>query len=318
MDSLLSIISQIQNGSLSVSPISYQYFLGVLSHGTSDKDMKRLFSSGLPPSNKKDMIVNNDIIIKNYIVINEDLKLNKNFKKICNTNHTYILKHIQINDKSKRKLNKDAQKYGFDNLFDVLNGDIVIVNIVNFRGKWSKSFKSDNTKTKEFVSDLDTVINLPMMNMRCKHRFSYKDDKLMAIKKYFTNGFCMEFVSGLSKDSNIPDLNYDSKHIDLWLPKFDLTTEIDFDTLRDDHIINQIFECTYDGFCDQDVKISKIKQCVYISVSEYEVAVKAKTYGTLIANCAPPKYILFIFDKPFRYRIYKDDIVIIDGYFNGK
>jgi len=148
----------------------------------------------------------------------------------------------------------------------------------------------------------------------------YKE--LIGVRLPFTHGAMAEFLMGADKNTDPfeNNLTYHNENVYLYLPKFDHVGDHNLnDKLRKEELGEMFLPGNIMRLCgNDDARIGFIKQLVYFRFDEKGAEVKAVTYGIAIPEVmAQPQYRTIRFNKPFHYRIVKNGIPLVQGYFEG-
>nr|XP_033504123.1 alpha-1-antitrypsin homolog [Epinephelus lanceolatus] len=189
---------------------------------------------------------------------------------------------------------------------------MVLINYVYFKAQWKSPFNSDNTHKADFHVDKTTKVQVDMM-MRTGYYDTYWDvGKHTTVIKLPYNGNTsmmivlpdegkMEEVEGyINKDYIQHWCNSVSmRYVDLFLPKFSISTDASLkDTLKEMGITNA-FEDTADfsGMSEEfKLKVSKVSHKAMLSVTEKGTEAAAVTITEMTLTMLPPSVRI---DRPF-------------------
>ena len=179
----------------------------------------------------------------------------------------------------------------------------------------------ENTRDDSFYPVMDQEIKVPTMHQTSTLNY-FKDDTIEAVKLAFTNGAEAEFVMGLPSNVEISEnYSYDKTRISLSLPKFSHEETIDLIPVCKESGLADLFTAGSLGKMvnDPTAYISAFVQKIYTSFDEEGAEVRAVTYGVAMAMASMPmKSITVQFNKPFHYRITKNESTLVQGFFTGK
>lgn len=196
---------------------------------------------------------------------------------------------------------------------------MIVMNTLWFKDTWVSQFKPEETKPLPFNASTG-VVTVPTMGKVGKTDF-YDKDGLVGVKLAFTNGAIAEFMMGLpATDPFVETYTYTNDKVVLYLPKFEHKAEHD--------ISAELVAWGLSGLQEPGnlkrlagnpaVAVGQAKQFIYVRFDELGAEVKALTYIALgiPAIEAPPRTIHF--DRPFHYRIVKNNITLVHGYYDGQ
>ena len=157
-----------------------------------------------------------------------------------------------------------------------------------------------------------------MMKLEDKKIRVLQKGNLIGVSLDFTNGARAEFVMGT------PDLKEAFAegfelvdNVDLFLPKFNHVEDIDLHNMLVDYGLEGIFQPgSLDGIFS-GAYIGKAKQKIDLSFTEKGAEIKVVTYTAVRGFSIPPPPVVIRFDQPFHYRIIKDNVELVTGYFNA-
>lgn len=199
---------------------------------------------------------------------------------------------------------------------------MIVANALWFKDDWVNKFQKSNTQADNFTRQNGQVARVPMMYQQCSLDW-YDDGRVTAVKLDFEHGSHAEFVMGLPGNTAITgNLQYQHGDVQLSLPRFEAEQNIDLMPLLRVARLEGLFN---DGFgfisLRNDLGVSSGAQKLLARFDEQGAEVKVATYaGIALPMCAmptqQPKVIRF--DRPFHYRILKNGISIIEGWYDAE
>lgn len=199
---------------------------------------------------------------------------------------------------------------------------------VYFKAKWDEEFEKENTYPAIFYA-LNEDISCDFMHSSSSGTY-YWSDKFSAIKKGFKNGGEAMWFILPDKENSIEDILNDSKTMDfilsngdwennkdviinLFLPKFDITSKIDLKNGLKELGVKDIFDDKKADFSPmtkdvEGISVSKAEHNVRVAIDEEGVTATAYTDMKYMGATMPPEdEVYFILDRPFLFVITNND-----------
>ncbi|CAG5015064.1 unnamed protein product [Parnassius apollo] len=209
-----------------------------------------------------------------------------------------------------------------------------LFNVIFFQGHWHVPFQAKKTEEKEFHVNGSLVVKKPMMHLR--DFLFYNEDNSIGAKMielpYQEHGFRMVVIlpnelDGLSSvlekvaEKGLLDdvfaLSPAGRIINLYLPKFEIKSKLDFTQILPKLGVSGIFSDGAPGIVkEREVIVSKFFQEAIVKVDEEGATAGAFTGAVPIPmslNSKPPQPIDFIVDHPFLFAILHEDVILFTG-----
>ena len=186
-----------------------------------------------------------------------------------------------------------------------------LLNALYFKGEWTHKFVAKDTYRAQFDEG-----RAEAQMMRQYAEFSYSQNKVYqsVILPYGNMAYQMTVylpLYGKTIDDVLGELSskgwdeedYGTCHVNLYLPKFETSTEMQLKDIMISLGMPNAFEGGYgfNEFCDQNVYIGMMKQCAKIKLDEEGTEASAVTVIDVRKN--GPTYAEFVADRPFLYTI---------------
>lgn len=221
---------------------------------------------------------------------------------------------------SAKEINAWVEKEsGLSNIIDpssLTNTVVVMINTLWFKDKWVLPFEARRTRPEGFTNSSKQVTKIPMMIQ--KETFgAFRKDGVTAVKLQFQGGATAEFAMGLPVDKLFDqEITYKQYEIELHLPKFEHKETIDLVPIVNAIDCSAIFSPGSLSLITGSslAAVTEMRQVIYVNFDEQGAEVKA--VSSALMTLSMPTVIAF--NKPFRYRIVKDDICLVNGFFDGK
>lgn len=198
---------------------------------------------------------------------------------------------------------------------DEFNPDAVsyLLNALYFKGEWTHKFDAAETRRCQFDSG---KAEAQMMHQYSE--FSYTENKVYQsiILPYGNMAYQMTIFLpwwGKTIDDVISELNnngwkrddYGPSHVNLYLPKFETSTDMRLEDIMMSLGMPNAFEGGYgfNKFCNQNVYIGMMKQAAKIKLDEEGTEASAVTVIETRKDASVPSYADFVADHPFLYII---------------
>lgn len=210
---------------------------------------------------------------------------------------------------------QDVGKPGFVIGKDLLNANFIMINTMWFRDNWISQFDVSLTSIQKFTKTSWDTISIPMMSQILDVDY-YSLDNLEGIRLKFVNGAIAEFMMGLPIVSDFNDqYKYIRQRSLIYLPKFTIKKTINLVPLLTKSDYRDIFS---KGNLDRiaiDCSVDMIKQGINISFLESGTN---QNILSVAKNKFPIENIPVVsFNYPFHYRIMKNNIMLINGFYDG-
>ena len=197
---------------------------------------------------------------------------------------------------------------------DEFNPDAVsyLLNALYFKGEWTHKFNAKETYRSLFDNEQKEV---QMMHQETELSYSQNKVYQSVILPYGNKAYQMTvFLPNWGKtiDDVLAELstngwsteNYGPCHVNLYLPKFETSTDIRLEDIMKSLGMPNAFEGGYgfNEFCNENVFIGMMKQTAKIRLDEEGSEASAVTVIEIRKN-GGPSYADFIADRPFLYMI---------------
>lgn len=208
------------------------------------------------------------------------------------------------------------------------------LNTIYFRSKWIEEFDDFDTRSGSFYRDSGNDIRCEMMNQQIQTTY-HKGDRFAAVTKLFYEGYEGIFIlpnkgvktSDLAGDVQLHELissgrlpTSEEYDVDLTMPKYDISSKIDFKKIMKSLGIRDVFDSNNADFTPltrtDHVYLSKIQQTARIKVDEQGIEAAACAECLVIVAGIPPKLkkVKFKLNRPFLFVIrYKDALPVFVG-----
>ena len=186
-----------------------------------------------------------------------------------------------------------------------------LLNALYFKGEWTHKFDAKETYRAQFD---EGRAEAQMMHQYAE--FSYSENKVYqsVILPYGNMAYQMtvylpqygktiDNVLGELSSKGWDEEDYGPCHVNLYLPKFETSTDMQLNDIMISLGMPNAFEGGYgfNEFCDQNVYIGLMKQCAKIKLDEEGTEASAVTVIDIRKN--GPSYADFVADRPFLYTI---------------
>ncbi len=199
---------------------------------------------------------------------------------------------------------------------------LTLASTVNYRGKWNYKFSKELTKSDTFHS-LNGDIQCDFMNAQRETTYFW-GDKFASIAMELENNGQIRLIlpdEGISPEDLINDdetieymMNsgeYTSRKyvtVNLSLPKFDVSSNIDLKEGLERLGITDLFEFTKSDFSPltentNDIMISSAKQTTRIAIDEEGCKASSLTIMTYVGAAEPEDQVNFVLNRPFIFEI---------------
>lgn len=321
--------------SRSISPCGIKTLLNIIGLGASNNLLTKLINMygthyDMIEYLKKMDNMNDSKDIKLYnglFVMNSSLLLSR-FKN-------NIEKYVELNnlsDYNLEKLNglikKNTDINNFFKQEEIDNAVFILLNTMVFKDDWVNKFNIMDTHQTLFNSYDGSLKNVQMMYQENNLNCCIAND-IQAVKLPFTNGAYAEFIMGLPSNvdsNNIKNISYRINKCKLYLPKFKHEETINLiPVFKNNELkelnLKELFEAgnLTNMYNDSQLLISSFKQKNICSFDENGGEVKAVTamVGGRCLSIQKDVTVTLIFNKPFHYRVIKNNEILISGYYNG-
>lgn len=336
-----------KNQSIIVSPISITYALGMLNNGATGNTQKQI-NDVLGFGNASADEINDfclkmletaptldpktNIIIANNIYMNKGYILKPEFIKKANTYYNAYPETRDFNDgETMDVINKWASDNTEKMITKILdnstfNPDAVsyLLNAIYFKGEWTTKFNKDYTTEEQFTLAGNTpkTALLPMMHMSSELEYAEIDGYQVLRLPYGNKSFRMTILLPIVQDNEMNALpavpsagawskinkSMGSYLVDLKLPRFDITTDIDLLGIMSNLGMPDAFnpdKADFSNFCNTSSYIAMMKQVAAIKLDEEGTEASAVTIIRMdnTVYTPDPKQVYFHADHPFIYII---------------
>ncbi len=188
-----------------------------------------------------------------------------------------------------------------------------LLDALYFKGEWTHKFNAEETRRCLFDNEKKEA---QMMHQRSD--FSYTENKVYQsiILPYGNMAYQMTIFLPLwnktfddvineLKNSEDWQSGYGPCNVDLYLPKFETSTDLRLEDIMKSLGMSNAFEGGYgfNDFCDENVFISMMKQAAKIKLDEEGTEASAVTVIEAGKSVSIPRYAEFVADHPFLYII---------------
>ncbi|XP_045537421.1 antichymotrypsin-1 isoform X2 [Papilio machaon] len=343
-----------ENTNVVTSPLGVLLLLSLYSSGTQGKTRdeitellgatgyKEMFDSYSGLSNEYASMNSSYLSLANKIYVASGYDLNDEFLNTARAYNTEVdsvdfhnvenAAHVinQWANKQLRGLIKDpVSKTSLDK--DAL---VALFNVIYFKGHWHVPFQVESTEMKDFHVNKSLTVKKPMMHLS-KSLFFHANDQLgakMIELPYQEPGFRMVVILPNEVDG-LPDvlekvaqkglledvfaLSPARRKINLYLPKFDIKSSLDFTQILPKLGVNGIFSGGASGIVNgRSVAISKIFQEAIVNVDEEGARAGAFTGYIAVKlsfDSRPPPPMDFIVNHPFLFAILHKEVTLLLG-----
>lgn len=336
--------SIVDSSNLFISPYSVREALLVLgtgARGSTRKELDSLIGSG-GIDHAQRLEVANSVWTNNHIHIKTDF--------VQRVTDDYHSEHFSFNPANVNEAGDRVNKWVTEKTHGKINdmpgpqpGDaVVIINAIYFKGSWSVRFRKRQTKPRSFNAIDGTRQELPTMFSNEMYRY-FENEDLQALSLPYKDDFEMTVLLP-RKDVSLKDIEatMDNATIDnirrglrshpvsVFLPKFELKTEIDVRSSLETAGFVKVFSSTadYTGITeDSHVVPGALIHKTFISIDEKQTEAAAVTEMVVTAGpgpgdpSSPPEPRIFRADHPFMFLLtdtMTGDILFIGRFVKGK
>ena len=347
-DFAFNLFREVQDGVKSqiVSPISITYALGMLNNGAAGETQAQInkvlgfgdtgadginafcykmlnMASTLDPLTK--------VMIANTIYMNKGYELQTEFVKKANTFYNAEPETRDFYDgKTMGVINQWGSDHTEGRIKEVLKMDefdpdavSYLLNAIYFKGSWKKKFDKALTMKEAFIhageTEEMTYTLADMMHQMTNFEYAETDD-CQALRLPYGNGsFQMTVLLPKGKTNALPKVptaeewqqlneQMDSTLVDVWLPRFETSTDIDLKPIMQKLGMPDAFDrvkANFSRFCNVEVYISLMKQVAKVKLDEEGTEAAAVTVIGVNEKAAGPgpEYVTFRANHPFLYVI---------------
>ena len=187
-----------------------------------------------------------------------------------------------------------------------------LLNALYFKGEWSHKFNAAETRRAQFD---DGRAEVQMMHQYTEFSYNQNNVYQSVILPYGSKAYQMTVFLpqwGKTIDDVLAELSsngwnkedYGPCHVNLYLPKFETSTDMRLEDIMKSLGMPNAFEGGYgfNEFCDMNVFIGMMKQAAKIHLDEEGSEASAVTVIEIRKN-GGPSYADFVADRPFLYMI---------------
>lgn len=203
---------------------------------------------------------------------------------------------------------------------------MVLATTVYFKAKWDTEFSEESNTTEKFTLSSGEEVDAEFMNQTVVYVNFFADEGFTAMNKPFNDGGSMwlilpdegvaiselvktdKFMNLLTKDGEGVE-SFRTK-INLSLPKFDVTSDLELDKNLKNLGITDVFDATKADFSNLtssvngEIWLSKVKHAARVRVDEEGCEAAAYTEMMLAGNALPPQEeVFFKLNRPFVFAI---------------
>ena len=345
-DFAFKLFSEVQDGVKSqiVSPLSITFALGMLNNGAAGETQKQIndvlgfADTGadgintfchkmLQGAGTLDPLTK--VLIANTIYMNKPYELQTEFVRLAKTFYDAEPETRDFHDGMTRDV---INKWGSDHTEgmieevlkeDEFNADAVsyLLNAIYFKGIWAKKFDKALTQEEQFLHAglTNEVTYVQMMNQTTNFEYGETADCQVLRLPYGNGSFQMTVLLPKRRTNALPkvpsaeewqqlDQQLTSQLVDVSLPRFETTTDIDLKSIMKKLGMPDAFDgekADFSRFCNVPVYIGLMKQMAKVKLDEEGTEAAAITViGEYTTSVGPgPEYIAFRADHPFLYVI---------------
>lgn len=341
---LFSAIPQNRSQNVMISPLSVSTALSMALNGANGETKTAIANSlsfeGLTPEEintiyfdlvnalKKadDKVVMN---IANSIWIRKDFPVLESFTKVNHDFYDASITNLEFNSAALNIINnwvKSKTNGKIPTILDSISPDEImfLINAIYFNGKWQIQFDPAKTSNSEFKLASGQNIMVPMMKLKEKFTGSQQNGYKALKMPYGRGKFSMvillpdegasieNMVSQFDRtkwESLLSSLN-NTIEIDVWLPKFEYSWEVNLNQSLSDLGMGIAFTDRADFTKinpDYPLLITKVRHKSYIKVNEEGTEAAAVTSVGIGVTSYPPNPPEFHVTRPFFYVITEED-----------
>ncbi|XP_050680248.1 leukocyte elastase inhibitor-like [Leptidea sinapis] len=274
---LMKSASHVQRGNIMMSPTSVATLLALMQQGTSGGALQQITDALhmeqqiTAPIYRRltiDMRKRNSrniLTVANNVVVGGAFDLNPAFKAtaIRNFGSEVTPMNFARSDEAASKINKWVAENTHDKLTNMLPPDLfspitqlVLVNVVYFKGLWETKFNPKATQPREFQLSDGRKKMIPFMRMRSSFKFGADDrtNSLVAILQFERYQYSLILIlpnedanvdtvlSVLNDDDVINYHNLPANDIQMEIPKFTIKSDTDLQPVLKNMGVKNIFE----------------------------------------------------------------------------
>jgi serine protease inhibitor len=341
---LFSAIPQNHDHNVMISPLSVSMALSMALNGadgeTKTAIRNALSFEGLTPDEINSIYLNlvsalkkadDKVIMKiaNSIWIKKGFPVLESFTKINHDFYDASVMNLEFNQAAINTINNwvSSNTNGkIPSIHDSISPEEImfLINAIYFNGKWQIQFDPSKTTNSEFKLANGQGISVPMMKLKEKFAWSQQNGYKVLKMPYGRGKFNMIILlpdEGSSLESIVPQFDRtkweallssldNSSEIDVWLPKFEYSWEIE---------LNQALSSLGMGIAFTDkadfskinsgyqLLITKVRHKTYIKVNEEGTEAAAATSVGIGVTSMPANPAEFHVTRPFLYVITEED-----------
>ncbi|XP_018414893.1 PREDICTED: alpha-1-antitrypsin-like [Nanorana parkeri] len=282
-----------------------------------EKEVHRAYSNLLQMLNEPKSSLRVDI--SNAIFLQDTLTLLKNFEDSVQDLYHAEIRKTNLTDpqKAKEEINeyvKNKTEGKIEELVKDLSKDsnMVLINLVLFKGEWQEPFHPGSTKLEKFIVDKTTTVDVPMMLRLGQYNF-YRDTKLSCTVVELPYKDSASMIIAIPEPGKIHELeqrlstetihrwrtSFRKGPIELSLPKFSISSTINLEDALHQLGINTAFTNSADfSGITQDVglKLDKAMHRTILDVDEKGTVAAGATTSEMVPMMLFQR---LIFNRPF-------------------
>lgn len=343
-----------------VSPLSMQFLLGMILNGAQGETAEQIatvlgYGAGeiaqvneyclsmlnqLPNLDRK-----TGIAIANAIYVDEGYGLQDAYKSEVGKYYKAEVANLNFSDGASalKEINGWCKKNTggmIDKILDEVSPDMLayLLNALYFKGQWKDKFSKSRSEQESFTNEAGTKSQVTMMKTEKKFPYS-ENDIYQAVKLPYGNGayamivllpktgHTVADVSASLRKSDWDSIRYgfDTREVDLWLPRFETKYNIKLNDLLSAMGMPNSFDpikADFKAMSDDALCLSFVQQHAAIKVDEEGTeAAAVSSAGMLKESAMPMDNAVFHADHPFLYLITESStgVVLFAGrYSNAK
>ena len=341
---LLRTVSQRQQGSTIVSPISVSYMLGMLNTGAQGETRRQITDVLGMGDEVKDINIyfkkmideapyldaKAKVRIANCIYANskQGISLIPQYKTDMQTYYDAQVDALDFSDsRNVNVINNwcDTHTIGMiPKILDQIDPDaaMYLLNAVYFKATWAMKFDPDETRDRDFTKQNRTTVKLPMMHLKTRAAYGENELYKTLCLPYGDNAYSMWVLlpdEGIGVNDIIGRLTEQelkqqrqamrTVQVDILIPRFTTTNDTDLKDVLSSMGMPLAFNCYGAEFPNMaqghDLYVSMMKQKARIEVNEEGTKAAAVTIAQMTRNAVSRGY-TFHATRPFVYYIVEE------------
>lgn len=323
----------VQGQNFVVSPLSLQMCLSLLANGASGETRQEIIDVILPEFNGAASLEtlnklnqtlfeklpqtdkNAKFALASSVWINDNLTPLQDF--VDRTTKYYgasVFSFVPGSESAKNAINRwcsDATSGMIQDFFkSAPTSKALLLNALFFQHTWKRSFDTAKTKDETFYCESGATNKVKMMNDELFSNVFVGEKNWMIQLAYGNGAFVMELYKPINGATVAEALSEGAgekfpREIRLKLPKFTVTTDLDFRSVLADMGLENVLDkgADYSALTDDSIWFDNVTQETKIEVDESGTKVASVTAVGGATAVGPPDYVDFYLDHPFGYII---------------